>query len=333
MATPDQEVIDEIKNKPGFAGDALKAAKVLTDAAQAYVTQNGLGSINMAIKVFRGGQWELVKLPLNIAQGDVSEKAIAKALVGILSVPALATAGAAVGGVATAACAPFIIAFGASLAFGYYTGVAINELVSESYDIIVGPDFEYHDDTGIINVDYTLEEAVSASPGIIHNESFKQIVLEKGLKDWKLYSGKGGKIHYIDNTFEFLGESLSSLRKDGSIFDITVQEMHPFGDFKLKITNGDTYAVKNLLKKTETQIASLAKSDAAVMYALANLKSYAISGDSVSSVDFTDAYIKDKAAMLYWHNVAKTSNLGVDTVDTQLRNSNLHYVDMGTGIE
>ncbi len=33
MATPDQEVIDAIKNKPGFTGEALTAARVLTDAA------------------------------------------------------------------------------------------------------------------------------------------------------------------------------------------------------------------------------------------------------------------------------------------------------------
>ena len=33
MAAPDQEVVEAVENSPGFAGDALKAARVLTDVA------------------------------------------------------------------------------------------------------------------------------------------------------------------------------------------------------------------------------------------------------------------------------------------------------------
>jgi len=35
MPTPNQEVIEDIQNKAGFTGDALRAARVLTDAAAA----------------------------------------------------------------------------------------------------------------------------------------------------------------------------------------------------------------------------------------------------------------------------------------------------------
>ena len=60
MGTLDQELIREIENKAGFTGDALAAAKVLSDAAEAYVEHKG-GEIPTGIKVFSRSQapaWE-----------------------------------------------------------------------------------------------------------------------------------------------------------------------------------------------------------------------------------------------------------------------------------
>lgn len=34
MATPDQEIVSDIENKAGFTGDALKAAKTITDVGR-----------------------------------------------------------------------------------------------------------------------------------------------------------------------------------------------------------------------------------------------------------------------------------------------------------
>ena len=323
MATPDQEVIEAIQNKEGFTGDALRAARVLTDAAAALLENYTGGSINMPLKVFRGGIWETVALPLNIAQGDVSEKAVAKALAGLLSSPVLITASAAVGGVVATAGVPFIISFGATLAFAYYAGSAISEAVDKAYDIIIGPDFSYDDKFKIIEVDYTLKEAITANEGWFHNESFKKIISGSGLDRWTLISKKGGRIEFENNTFEFVGQALSTLREEKSLLDLTAMEIHPFGDFNLKITNGSTYKITNLLKKTSSQISSLAKSDSSVLYALANLKSYAIQGDSVSSSDFTDSYIDDKASMLYWHNMGKIHKLGTDAVERELKRYNI----------
>ena len=61
MATPDQEVINDIENKAGFTGDAYAAAKVLSDAAEALVEKYSGGDIHMSVKVFRGGVWETVE--------------------------------------------------------------------------------------------------------------------------------------------------------------------------------------------------------------------------------------------------------------------------------
>ena len=81
MGTPDQEVVKAIEEKAGFTGNELLVAKVLTDAAEAYIEHGG-NKIPTSIKIFRGGLWETVNIPLNVAQGDVTSLAITKAIVG-----------------------------------------------------------------------------------------------------------------------------------------------------------------------------------------------------------------------------------------------------------
>ncbi len=94
MAAPDQELINEVEQKTGLSGsDAYNAAKLISDASSGFmehhVVNNGGQGLKMPVKIFKGGIWEPINYKLNIAQGDVSEKAIAKALVGLLSIPAL----------------------------------------------------------------------------------------------------------------------------------------------------------------------------------------------------------------------------------------------------
>ncbi|MCB5267845.1 MAG: hypothetical protein LHW46_07055, partial [Candidatus Cloacimonetes bacterium] len=335
MGTPDQELIREIENKAGFTGDALAAAKVLSDAAEAYVEHKG-GEIPTGIKVFRGGVWETVNIPLNIAQGDVTEKALAKALVGVLSGVAIGAAAAAV-----TAGAPFIIGFGAAVAFGLYAGNKISEAVDNIYDTVIGPDFTFvqiADDIPLITVNYSLTDAIVADAGWFHGESFKGILAEKNLSEWTLnstHSVQGGTIVLKNNTFEFVGQSLSSLRKKGSYLELIVENIKEFGDFELQITNGSTHHITNLFHKSSVQMASLAKGDTAVMSALVLMKSYAISdvGGQFPHNLYSDAYIEEKAKMLYWHNTSKWHVNGIDGVNVELSRYNIHYTDMMNSIE
>lgn len=274
MSVPSQEIIDAIIEKTGLGvSEALLAGKVLMDAAEAY-TEHGGDKIPTSIKIFRGGLWETVNIPLNIAQGDVTSLAITKAIVG-------AATGVGIAALAASATAglPFIIGFGAAFAFGVYAGQKISEAVESGYDTIIGPDFEYDKDLKIITVNYALSDALKANAGWYYAESFKGILLETGLTDWtlkSLHSQKGGKITYQDNIIEFVNQSFDNLKKDGSDLESVVLKILPYKDFSLQITGGAKYNITNLGRKTESQIASLAKSDTDVLQALVQMKSYAI---------------------------------------------------------
>lgn len=333
MGTPDQEVVKAIEEKAGFTGNALLVAKVLTDAAEAYIEHGG-NKIPTSIKIFRGGLWETVNIPLNVAQGDVTSLAITKAIVG-------AATGIGIAALATAATsgAPFIIGFGAAFAFGIYAGGKISEAVEYGYDTIIGPDFTYIEEEKKITVDYGLYDAIKADAGWSNNESFKGILQAYNLSQWTLISEhavQGGRIEFSNNTFEFVGQSLSTLKQDGSYLEAVVEKLTLPDQFNVKITGGSTYGVTNIFKKTESQIASLAKSDTDVLQALVQMKSYAINDDDNGFVNFgeySNAYINDRAKMLYWYNMSKWHKLGMTKVNAELSADDLHFTDMLNDIE
>ncbi len=63
MGTPSQELINDIENKAGFAGNALEAARAISDGAEAAFKHYGKVDIHVSVKIFRGGVWEVANIP------------------------------------------------------------------------------------------------------------------------------------------------------------------------------------------------------------------------------------------------------------------------------
>ncbi len=327
------EVIQTLQDNgvlPSHANEAIALADVIGSTAKSYAENTELveelkGKKQLTFKIFKNGVFAPVSVLVDYSNGSNVEKAIAKA---IASVATAEMVGLAAGALLNPATAPFAIAIG-TVAAGYFAAGFVANKIGKAYDVWIGPDVESkgYDSNGYRQ----LESNYSVKDTLLLEEYHQNISIYED-ENYMLKGDRDGVVltHTIQNDKSSYKLNLTKDSADSKGYIEALVLYKPFSDITLETTTG-TYQITNLLKKTKGQIASLAKSDPAVMFALEHLKSYAISGDSASSVDFTDAYIKDKAQMLYWHNVEKTR--GKETVDAQLRNSNTHYSDMVSGTE
>jgi len=326
------DVIQILQDKgvlPSHANDGIALANTIGALASSYAENlNGstlTGKQTIALKVFKNGVFVPVNVVVDYGNGTNIKKSIAKAIAGAATAEFV---GLAAGALLNPATAPFALAIGV-VAVGYFAGGFVANEIGNAYDRWIGPNVEGNFDQKSkkwnLTSNYTVKETLLL-------EEYHQNLSPYENSNYILKGDRDGieLTHTVNSGREIYGLNLSRTNADSDGYIEALVLYRPFADITLETTTG-IYEVQNLLKKTQSQIAALAKSDPAVMYALQHLKSYAISGDSASSVDFTDTYIQDKSTMLDWHNVEKT--LGKDTVDSQLRNSNTHYVDMESGVE
>lgn len=327
------DVIDVLQANgilPSNANEGTALANMIGSLASSYA-ENLEGSTlsngaKITLKVFKNGVFVPVTVVLDYGNGTNFQKALVKSIAGVATAELVALAS---GALLNPATAPFAIAIGV-VAVGYFAGGFVANEIGTSYDRWVGPAVGgkvLKDKSWELESNYTVKETLLL-------EEYHQNLTPYENNNFTLKGDRDGVTltHTLNSGNSTYGLNLSKSSADNDGYIEALVLYRPFADFKLKTTSG-TNDITNLLKKTQSQISSLAKADEAVMYALANLKSYAISGDSASSVDFTDSYINDRASMLYWHNMAKTHVNGVDGVNVELSRYNTYYLDMATGIE
>ena len=310
--------------------EAVPLINTIGSLASAYANNIGFatGEKNISLKIFKNGIFVPVAIVVDYGNGTNIKKSIAKAIAGVMSVELVTLAS---GALINPATAPFALAVGV-VAVGYFAGGFVANEIGNVYDRWIGPNVEKltsEENNGIIynsfETNYTIKETLLLNKyhGYLSSYENSNFILKSDKNNTELIYNKS------ENSYE-LNLSKAQANNEGYVEALALYQ--PYSDFTLKTTTG-THAITNLLKKTSSHISSLAKSDSSVLYALANLKSYAIQGDSISSSDFTDSYIDDKASMLYWHNMGKTHKLGTDAVERELSRYNTHYLDIKTGIE
>ena len=322
------EVLQDNGVLPSSANEAVPAINMIGALASSYADNIGLsnpkGVQTIALKVFSYGSWLPISVVVDYGNGTNIQKSIAKAVAGAMTAEMIALAATAIGATASA---PFAFAIGV-VAVGYFAGGFVANQIGTSYDRWIGPEVDgIKQDNGsyIVTTNYTVKETLLL-------EEYHQNLRPYENSNYTLKSDNDGVTLTYNTTENSYALNLSKSAAESNDYIESLVLYRPFSDFILKTTTS-TNDITNLLKKTQSQISSLAKSDEAVMYALANLKSYAISGDSANSVDFTDAYIDDRATMLYWHNVGKTHINGVHAVNVELNARSEYYLDIETGVE
>ncbi|MFA6685752.1 MAG: hypothetical protein WCS26_10920, partial [Arcobacteraceae bacterium] len=279
-----------------------------------------------------------VDIVIDLVTGTNPEKAFMKAVVGAVAAKGYGVA------ILTAASSTLLAAPFAIIVGGAVVGYIAADIVSHGYDTFVGPEYsaKFNQNTNIyeINTDYLLEETFSFAKGRLnfrHQEGAPSGDIYS--IDWRLTDGSKS-LSWDKDAKEY---RLSIALKSGELINSTSEkiiegllQLHPFTDFKLDATDiSSAVTVTNLLKKTQGQLASLAKGDTAVMSALVLMKSYAISdvGGEFPHNLYSDAYIEEKAKMLYWHNTSKWHVNGIDGVNAELSRYNTHFEDKMNSIE
>jgi Ca2+-binding RTX toxin-like protein len=198
-----------------------------------------------------------------------------------------------------------------NVALGYGVGNVLTNIVDKGYDIIEGPDYEIQPgktEDGKrftnISVDYTLQDALLIPDKLRDFLKAKNII-----GDWKLTDRNGNILQYENdlNTYILPKNSLASATNSELIDGLFMYDNQGTYPLKVQFSDTATLTLKPLYLYEDT-LASMAKKDGRVMYALNNLKSYYIDGSTAPVDDpsqYSENYINDRALLLYVHNWVK----------------------------
>ncbi|MGE3612531.1 MAG: calcium-binding protein [Sulfurimonas sp.] len=203
--------------------------------------------------------------------------------------------GAAALGLAAPAASPFIIAGGA-IVVGYIASQAVGDYIKEGVDYLIGVTDKISPIGKELN---SLKiQVLSANLDNTLHEHYNKNLADKSHWIIQLDAQSATRIEYENNTYTF-SQSKSALQQEDSNLEVLLQYVNE-PSFTLGTTTG-AYELTNLKNKSQSTLASLAKNDEAVMYAIEHLKSYALEGDTVNAVERSDTQINDLAGMLYSH--------------------------------
>ncbi len=240
----------------------------------AAITKKSIGFLN------KYGTPTYIDVWIDLSTGTNPEKAFLKAVTSVVVAKGYGTA-IGIAASSTLLAAPFAIIVG-----GAVVGYIAADIMADGYDTFIGPEYssELNPNTKVyeIKTNYLLEETFSFEKGRLN---FRH---RKGSPSGDIYSvnwelDDGSKtLSWNKNTQEY---TLDIPLKSGHLINSTSEtiiegllQLHPFTDFKLDASDiSSAVTIKNLFKKTQGQLASLAKGDTSVMSALVLMKSYAIS--------------------------------------------------------
>jgi len=209
-----------------------------------------------------------------------------------------------------------------NIAVGYATGNVLSNIVGKGYDIAFGPNYEIIGDRQNnltnITVNYTLQDA------LLIPDKLREFLKSKAITgDWVLTDRNGVKLEYFENsnTYILRNTSLNQATSSQMIDGLFVYDNYGTMPLHVKFSDTDVLALKPLYYDNSA-LASLAKNDARVMYALDNLNSYYIDSSSAPTVNpanYSDNYINDRALLLYLNN-------------WKIKNQQTHYKEIGDAL-